>query len=140
MRREATVVAHPVELPLEVLTKAALAGVSEARHLHEIDTFWYAQIKNHCLDEESLKTFCYLCSANEGIFNDFGELVKWHLVHIATGFLAANKLLKTSDLTKFLRYYFRPVNTIYTTDLDGSYLWSDTCPKEGQMLSPRCVI
>ncbi len=96
VRREATVVAHPVELPLEVLTEAALAGVSEVRHLHEIDTFWYAQIKNHCLDEESLKTFCYLCSAIEGIFDDFGELVKWHLVHIVTGFFAAAKLLKTA--------------------------------------------
>ena len=49
VRRAAPVVAHLVELPLEVLTEAALAGVSEARHLHEIDAFWYAQIKNHCL-------------------------------------------------------------------------------------------
>ena len=38
----------------------ALAGVSKAGHLHEIDAFLYAQVKNHCLDEESLKTFCYL--------------------------------------------------------------------------------
>ena len=50
-------------------------------------------------DEESLKTFCYLCSAIEGVFDDFGELVKWHLIHIVTDFLAATKLLKISHLT-----------------------------------------
>ena len=55
---ELTVVAYPVEILLEVLPETALAGVSEAGHLHEIDAFWYAQVKNHCLDEESLKTFC----------------------------------------------------------------------------------
>jgi hypothetical protein len=93
---ELTVVAHPVELLLEVLAEAALTGVSEAGHLHEIDAFWYAQVKNHCLDEESLKTFCYLCSAIEGIFDDFGELVKWHLIHNVTRFLAATKLAEKS--------------------------------------------
>ena len=72
---ELTVVAYPVEILLEVLPETALAGVSEAGHLHEIDAFWYAQVKNHCLDEESLKTFCYLCSAIEGILDDFGEQV-----------------------------------------------------------------
>jgi hypothetical protein len=137
---ELTVVAHPVELLLEVLAEAALTGVSEAGHLHEIDAFWYAQVKNHCLDEESLKTFCYLCSAIEGIFDDFGELVKWHLIHNVTRFLAATKLLKISDLTKFLCYYFLPVNTIYTTVFDGSYLWPETCSEEGQMLSPICTM
>ena len=35
-------------------------------------------------------------SGIEGIFDDFGELVKWHLVHIVTGFFAAAKLLKTA--------------------------------------------
>jgi len=137
---EPTVVAHPVELLPEVLSEAALAGVSEAGHLHEIDTFWYAQIKNHCLDEECLKTFSYLCNAIEGVFDDFGELVKWHLIHNVTRFLAATKLLKISDLTKFLRYYFLPVNTIYTTVFDGSYLWSETCSEEEQMLSPICAM
>jgi hypothetical protein len=87
-----------------------------------------------------LKTFCYLCSAIEGIFDDFGELVKWHLVHIATGLFAATKPLKISDLTKFLYYFFLPVNTIYTTVFDGSYLWSETCPPKGQVLSPICAM
>ena len=136
MGNELTVVAHPVELLLEVLAESALTGVSETGHLHEIDAFWYAQVKNHCLDEERLKTFCYLCSAIEGIFDDFGELVKWHLVHIVTGLFATTKLLKISDLTKFLYYFFLPVNTIYTTVFDGSYLWSETCPPKGQVLSP----
>jgi hypothetical protein len=48
---------------------SGLAEVSEAQHLHEIDGFRYAQVKNHCLNEESTKTFCYLCSAIEGIRN-----------------------------------------------------------------------
>lgn len=139
MGNELTVIAHPVELLLEVLAEAALAGVSKAGHLHEIDAFWYAQVKNHCLDEESLKTFCYLCSAIEGIFDDFGELVKWHLVHIVTGLFAATKLLKISDLTKFA-LFFLPVNTFYTTFFDGSYLWFETCSEERQMLSPICAV
>jgi hypothetical protein len=137
---ELTVVAYPVEILLEVLPETALAGVSEAGHLHEIDAFWYAQVKNHCLDEESLKTFCYLCSAIEGILDDFGEQVKWHLIHIVTGFLAATKLLKISDLTKFLRSFFLPVNTIYTTVFDGSILWSETSLDERRMLSPICAM
>ena len=140
MGNELTVVAHPVELLLEVLAEATLAGVSNAGHLHEIDAFWYAQVKNHCLDEECLKTFCYLCSAIEGIFDDFGELVKWHLVHIVTGLFTATKLLKISDLTNFLRCYFLSVNTIYTTFFDGSYLWSETCSEEGKMLCQICAM
>ena len=54
---ELAIVAHPVELLLEVLVEAALAGMPEAGHLHEIDAFRYAQVQNHCLDEDSLKTF-----------------------------------------------------------------------------------
>ena len=62
MGDEPTVVAYLVELLREVLTETAFVGVSEAGHLHEIDAFGYAQEKNHYLDEERPKTFCYLSS------------------------------------------------------------------------------
>ena len=94
MGSELTAVACPVELLLEVLVESALTGISKAGYLHEIDVFWYAQVKNHCLDEESLNIFCYLCSAIEGIFGDIGELVKWHFIHIVNGFFADTELLK----------------------------------------------
>jgi hypothetical protein len=59
MGNEVTIVAHPVELLLEVLAESSLTGVSEAGHLHEIDALWYAQVKNHCLNEESLQTILF---------------------------------------------------------------------------------
>jgi hypothetical protein len=47
VENEFTVEVHPVELLLEVLAGTALAGVSETRHLHEIDAFLV------CSDKES---------------------------------------------------------------------------------------
>ena len=129
---ELTVVAHPVELFLKVLAEAALAGVSEAGHLHEIDAFWYAQIKNHCLDEECLKTFSYLCSAIEGVFDDFGELVKWHLIHNVTRFLVATKLLKISDLTKFCATIFCQLTLFIPPFLMAHIYGPRHAPKRGK--------
>lgn len=83
MRDELAVVVNPVEL----LAEYTLTGVSKVGHLRKIDKFMYAQIKNHCLDEGSLKIFCYFCSVIEGFLGDFGELVKRLSIHNVTLFL-----------------------------------------------------
>lgn len=66
MRDELTVIVNLVEILVEVLAEYALTGVSKVGYQRKIDKFMYAQVKNHCLDEGSLKTFCYFCSAIEG--------------------------------------------------------------------------
>lgn len=138
MGSDPIVVAHPVELLLEVLAEVALTGISEAVHLYEIDAFWYAQVKIHCLDEESLKTYCYLCSAIKGVFDDFGKLAKWHSVHIVTCFFVATKLLKNSGLAIFCTTFSCQLTLFFTTVFDGSYVWSETCHQKGQVLRPIC--
>lgn len=88
-------------IPAKAILKSVCLEEEVGVSAIEIDAFWYAQVKNHCLDKESLKTFCYLCSAIEGVFDDFGELVKWHLIHNVTCSFVATKLLRISDLAIF---------------------------------------
>lgn len=77
MLGELCIITYPVKILLEVLSKTALARVSIARHLHEIDVSFYGNEKNHGFNEECFKIFSYLCNAIKGIADGLGELVKW---------------------------------------------------------------
>lgn len=85
----------PVELLLEVLPEAALAGFAVAGHRQEIEFPIYGQYQKHCLDEEYLKTFSYFCSLIECGDNNRTYLVK------RLGFIH-NSLIFTFKVTKNL--------------------------------------
>ena len=85
----------PVELPLEVLPEAALAGVSVPGHRQEFPPSVYCQYQNHCLDEETFKIFSYFCTPVECGSNNRSYLVKWlDFIH--------NSLICTYKVTKKL--------------------------------------
>lgn len=66
-----------VELLLEVLHEAALAGLSLTGHRKKIHSSVYRQYQNHCLDEEALENFSYLCMAIECGYDSRTYLDKW---------------------------------------------------------------
>ena len=77
LKKHSYVKGAPVELLLEVLSEAALAGVSVSGHRQEIQSTVYCQYQNHCLDEESFEIFSYLCGLIERGCDNRPYLVKW---------------------------------------------------------------
>lgn len=76
-KEHACIKGAPVELLLEVLPEAALAGLSLTGHRQEIHSSVYRQYQNYCLGEEAFEIFSYLCSAIECGCNNRTYLVKW---------------------------------------------------------------
>ena len=76
-KEHACIKGAPVELLLEVLPEAAIAGLSLTGHRQEIHSSVYRQYQNYCLDEEAFEIFSYLCSAIECGCNNRTYLVKW---------------------------------------------------------------
>ena len=94
-KKHAAVEGAPVELLFEVLSEAALAGISMPCHRKEIQFSVYCQYQNHCLDEETFKTFSYFCSPVERGCDNRLYLVKWlNFIH--------NSLISNSKVTKNL--------------------------------------
>ena len=96
-KEHASVEDAPVELPLEVLPEAALAGVSVPGHRQENYPSVYCQYQNHCLDEETFKIFSYFCTLVECGGNNRTYLVKW-LDFIHNSLICICKVTKNSSL------------------------------------------
>ncbi|MDE6020539.1 MAG: hypothetical protein K2H01_06060, partial [Ruminococcus sp.] len=97
----AAVEGAPVELLLEVLPEAALAGVSVPGHRQEIQSSIYCQYQNHCLDEETFEIFSYLSSPIESGCDNRPYLVKW-LNFIHNLLIGSYKVTKNLALDQIL--------------------------------------
>lgn len=93
----AAVEGAPVELLLEVLPEAALAGVPVPSHRQETESSVYRQYQNHCLHEETFKIFSYFCTPVERVSDNRTYLVKW-LEFIHNSLISNYKVTKNSSL------------------------------------------
>lgn len=97
LKENSCVKGAPVELPLEVLSEAALAGVSVAGHRQEIQSSVYSQYQYHCPDEETFEIFSYLSGPIERGCDNRPYLVKWlNFIH--------NLLISNYKVTKNLKF------------------------------------
>ncbi|MBD5356869.1 MAG: hypothetical protein HDR88_07695 [Bacteroides sp.] len=116
-KRHTAVEGAPVELPLEVLSEAALAGAPVPCHRQTTESSVYCQYQNHCLGEETFKIFSYLRSPVESRRYNRSYLVKWlNFIHnlLVYSFKIMTNLALDQILLTLILLIINDINMFYS--------------------------